>query len=75
MFIIFFLRSVSLDPDDDKRIDVYAGLKLFYTNHLDAQEKEHFTSFTLKNIAKRAQSLKAHRPPRGLEFSLQQQRK
>lgn len=66
--------SVSLDPDDDKRIDtVFDGLRTYATDHMTTEEREHFITVTLKNIAKRAQSLKTNRPPRGLEFSLQQQ--
>lgn len=65
---------MSLDPDEDKRDPtVFDGLKNFVTNELDGSEKEHFVSVTMKNLAKRAQSLKMHRPARGLEFSLQQQ--
>lgn len=68
------LSSVSLDPDEDKRDPtVFDGLKNFVTNDLDRAESEHFISVTIKNLAKRAQSLKMHRPARGLEFSLQQQ--
>lgn len=65
---------MSLDPDDDKRIDtVFDGLRTYVTEHMTTEERDHFITVTLKNIAKRAQSLKTNRPPRGLEFSLQQQ--
>lgn len=67
-------HSVSLDPDDDDRTEnVYAGLQTFVTTQMTAFEREHFTANTIKSMARRAQSLKMHRPPRGLEFSLQQQ--
>lgn len=66
--------SVSLDPDEDKRDPtLFDGLKSFVTNEMNALEMEHFLSVTIKTLAKRAQSLKVHRPARGLEFSLQQQ--
>lgn len=66
--------SVSLDPDEDRRDPtLFDGLKNFVTNDLDDSERQHFISLTIKNLAKRAQSLKMHRPSRGLEFSLQQQ--
>lgn len=68
------MYSVSLDPDEDKRDPtLFDGLRNFVTNELEKCEKEHFISVTIKNLAKRAQSLKMHRPARGLEFSLQQQ--
>lgn len=38
------------------------------------EECQYFKTVTLRNLAKRAQSLKTVRPPRGLSFSLQQQR-
>ncbi|XP_037036217.1 uncharacterized protein LOC119074301 isoform X2 [Bradysia coprophila] len=68
------LCNVSLDPDEDRRDPtLFDGLKSFVTSEMDAFEMEHFLSVTIKNLAKRAQSLKMHRPARGLEFSLQQQ--
>lgn len=71
----FTLRfSVSLDPDDDDRTEnVYAGLQSFVTAHMKPAERDRFVGQTIKSMARRAQSLKVHRPPRGLEFSLQQQ--
>lgn len=42
---------------------------------MDEAECKHFKTVTIRNLAKRAQSLKSLRPPRGLSFSLQQQRK
>lgn len=68
------LSSVSLDPDEDRRDPtLFDGLRNFVTNELADSEKEHLISVTMKNLAIRAQSLKMHRPARGLEFSLQQQ--
>lgn len=65
---------MSLDPDEDKRDPTqFDGLRHFVTNELEISEQTHFISVTIKNLAKRAQSLKMHRPARGLEFSLQQQ--
>lgn len=40
---------------------------------MTSNQREHFLSFTLNNLAKHAHNLKLYRPPRGLEFSLQQQ--
>lgn len=69
-------HSVSLDPDEDKRdATLFDGLRDFLQNDMDLNEREHFKTVTLRNLAKRAQSLKSLRPPRGLSFSLQQQRK
>lgn len=68
------VSSVSLDPDEDRRDPtLFDGLRDFITNDLVDAEKEHLISVTMKNLAQRAQSLKMHRPARGLEFSLQQQ--
>lgn len=69
------IRSVSLDPDEDKRdTTIFDGLKDYMLNELTDDQCEHLKTVTLRNLAKRAQSLKALRPPRGLSFSLQQQR-
>lgn len=43
-------------------------------NEMSDEDCQYFKTVTLRNLAKRAQSLKAVRPPRGLSFSLQQQR-
>lgn len=43
-------------------------------NEMTDEECQYFKTVTLRNLAKRAQSLKSLRPPRGLSFSLQQQR-
>lgn len=70
------VRSISLDPDEDKRdATIFDGLKRYMISEMSADECEHFKTVTLRNLAKRAQSLKSLRPPRGLSFSLQQQRK
>lgn len=73
----FYLKinSVSLDPDEDKRdATIFDGLKNYMLNEMTDEECQYFKTVTLRNLAKRAQSLKAVRPPRGLSFSLQQQR-
>lgn len=68
--------SVSIDPDEEEHDEsLFDGLHDFLQNGIDDNEREHFKTFTLKNLAKRAQSLKSLRPPRGISFSLQQQRK
>lgn len=73
--VSFFRISVSLDPDEDKRdATIFEGLKMFMLNEMTDEECQYFKTVTLRNLAKRAQSLKSVRPPRGLSFSLQQQR-
>lgn len=68
-------NSVSLDPDEDKRdTTIFDGLKNFMLNEMSDEDCQYFKTVTLRNLAKRAQTLKAVRPPRGLSFSLQQQR-
>lgn len=68
-------HSVSLDPDEDKRdTTIFDGLKDYLLNEMSDEDCQYFKTVTLRNLAKRAQSLKAVRPPRGLSFSLQQQR-
>lgn len=75
MLRIHDLCNVSLDPDEDKRdATVFDGLKNFMLNEMTDEECTHFKTVTLRNLAKRAQTLKSLRPPRGLNFSLQQQR-
>lgn len=70
------MYSISLDPDEDKRdATIFDGLKRYMISEMSADECKHFKTVTLRNLAKRAQSLKSLRPPRGLNFSLQQQRK
>lgn len=68
------LCNVSLDPDDDERDStVFDGLRLFIENDLTEEERSRFLGTTIRNLAKQAQNIKALRPPRGLNFSLQQQ--
>lgn len=68
-------HSVSLDPDEDKRDStIFDGLKSYLLNEMSDEDCQQFKTVTLRNLSKRAQSLKAVRPPRGLSFSLQQQR-
>lgn len=68
-------HSISLDPDEDKRDStIFDGLKRYMISEMSADECMHFKTVTLRNLAKRAQTLKSLRPPRGLNFSLQQQR-
>lgn len=68
------MNSVSLDPDEDKRDPtIFDELKNYMLNEMSDEECQHFKTVTLRNLAKRAQSLKTVRPPRGLSFSLQQQ--
>lgn len=70
----FLFHSVSLDPDEDKRdTTIFDGLKKYLLNEMTDDECKHFKTITLRNLAKRAQSLKSLRPPNGLSFSLQQQ--
>lgn len=68
--------SVSLDPEEDK-LDptIFYGLHTFLKNDLNQTELNHFISSTIKNIVNRALSLKLYKPPKGLNFSLQQQSK
>lgn len=78
MFVLYFFsilcHSVSLDPDEDKRdATIFDGLKNYLLNEMTENECKHFKTTTLRNLAKRAQSLKSLRPPRGLTFFLQQQ--
>lgn len=75
LFLTFQPNSVSLDPDEDKRdATIFDGLKNYMLNEMTDEECQQFKTVTIRNLAKRAQSLKAVRPPRGLSFSLQQQR-
>uniref|UniRef100_A0A182ING1 PARG catalytic Macro domain-containing protein n=1 Tax=Anopheles atroparvus TaxID=41427 RepID=A0A182ING1_ANOAO len=68
------LCNVSLDPDEDgKDTSVFEGLRHFVERTMDATERDHFLGQTVKALARHARSLKQHRPPRGLSFSLQQQ--
>lgn len=65
-------HSISLDPDEDHMDStVFEGLQQFI-NELDAAERDKFLNRTIKTICQYAKSLKLHRPPRGMNFSLQQ---
>lgn len=50
---------------------VFEGLEQFI-NELDTSERDKFINRTLKTICQYAKNLKLHRPPRGMNFSLQQ---
>jgi poly(ADP-ribose) glycohydrolase len=50
---------------------VFEGLQLFI-DELDDTERDKFLNHTLKTICRFAKNLKIHRPPRGMNFSLQQ---
>ncbi|XP_055639878.1 uncharacterized protein LOC129777557 isoform X2 [Toxorhynchites rutilus septentrionalis] len=68
------LCNVSLDPDDDgKDHAVFDGLRHYVEQTLSEAERAQFLNHTIKSIARHARDLKLHRPPRGLNFSLQQQ--
>lgn len=70
---IIKLCSVSLDPDEDKRDSTLMdGLKNFLLNEMDNDGRTYFLENTINRIARRASELRHNRPPRGLEFSLQQ---
>lgn len=66
---------MSLDPDEDEYdATLFDGLLDFIQNDMDSDEREHFRTVTLRNMAKHARNLKSLRPSRGISFSLQQQR-
>jgi poly(ADP-ribose) glycohydrolase len=50
---------------------VLDGLREFIAD-MDESERDKFLNKTLKTICRFARNLKLHRPPRGLNFSLQQ---
>lgn len=65
-------HSISLDPDEDHMDStVFEGLQQFITE-MDEMERDRFLNHTLKTICRFAKNLKHQRPPRGLNFSLQQ---
>lgn len=71
-FPITSVFSISLDPDEDHMDStVFDGLKQFI-DELDELERDKFLNHTIKTICRFAKNLKLHRPPRGLNFSLQQ---
>lgn len=64
--------SISLDPDEDHMDNtVFEGLQQFIIE-MDETERDQFLNHTLKTICRFAKNLKLHRPPRGMNFSLQQ---
>lgn len=66
------IHSISLDPDEDHMDStVFEGLQEFITE-MDESERDKFLNRTLKTICHFAKNLKLERPPRGLNFSLQQ---
>jgi hypothetical protein len=66
-------NSISLDPDEDHMDStVFDGLRLFITQDMNETERDKFLNTTLKSICRFAKNLKLHRPPRGMNFSLQQ---
>lgn len=69
------LCNISLDPDDEERIEreTFAELSDFLNNDLTPEENTNFFNNTLSNIVNRAMNLKKWKPKRGLHFSLQQQ--
>ncbi|XP_031346955.1 uncharacterized protein LOC116173569 isoform X1 [Photinus pyralis] len=69
------LCNISIDPDDEERIEreTFADLAEFLDNDLTPEEKTNFFNNTLPNIVNRAMNLKKWKPKRGLHFSLQQQ--
>ena len=50
---------------------VFEGLQQFIIEMIDS-ERDKFLNHTLKTICQYAKNLKLYRPPRGLNFSLQQ---
>lgn len=65
-------HSISLDPDEDHMDStVFDGLRQFISE-MDEPERDKFLNHTLRTICRFAKNLKHQRPPRGLNFSLQQ---
>lgn len=70
-FSLHFLDSISLDPEEDQTDStVYDGLRDYITSLTD-DERDKFLA-VLKVICRFAKNLKVYRPPRGMNFSLQQ---
>ncbi|KAK5645685.1 hypothetical protein RI129_004149 [Pyrocoelia pectoralis] len=69
------LCNISLDPEDEERIEreTFTDLSNFVDNDLTNEEKINFFNNTLPNIVNRAMNLKKWKPKSGLHFSLQQQ--
>lgn len=67
------ISSISLDPEEDHMDStVLDGLRQFIEEELDELERDKFLNHTIKTICRFAKDLKQQRPPRGLNFSLQQ---
>lgn len=65
------INSISLDPEEDETDStVHDGLRDFIAE-LSDDERDKFLS-VVKIICRFAKNLKNHRPPRGMNFSLQQ---
>lgn len=71
--LISIYFSISVDPEEDHfDTEVLDGLKQFIQTDLDESERHHFINHTLKILCRYAKNLRQYRPPRGMEFSLQQ---
>lgn len=71
-FLMSLSCSISLDPDEDHMDGtVFDGLRQFITE-MSEVERDKFLNHTLPTICRYAKNLKNHRPPRGMNFSLQQ---
>lgn len=71
----FFFQSfsISLDPEED-HLDgtVFDGLRTFVIEDMNKAERDNFLNHTIKILCRFAKNLKQNRPPRGMNFSLQQ---
>ncbi|XP_023247762.1 poly(ADP-ribose) glycohydrolase-like, partial [Copidosoma floridanum] len=66
--------NISLDPEEDVQDpDLFTGFANYLDRDLSPDERERVFAKTIPRIAKQAKALKAHKPPQGLHFSLQQQ--
>jgi poly(ADP-ribose) glycohydrolase len=73
IFKFRFEKSISLDPEEDQMDNtIFDGLKIFIINDLNEMERDKFLNSTLKCICQFAKNLKKYKPPRGMNFSLQQ---
>ena len=62
-----------MDPEEDHTDStVFDELRIFIEQDMDETERDKFLNTTLKCICRFAKNLKLHRPPRGMNFSLQQ---
>ena len=62
-----------MDPEED-HLDgtVFDGLRTFVLEEMDKTERDNFLNHTIKILCRFAKNLKQNRPPRGMNFSLQQ---